>query len=516
MTFDPIRSLADMRHEFGEHGGVNMSIETSTTFTVMNPAMMPEIFQGHRGPDQGGCFLYGRHFNPTVYVLGRQIAALEGAETGYCTASGMAAISATIHQLCDVGEHVVCGDTIYGGTFALFREYLPLKSGIEVTFVDATDVEAVARAIRRTTRVIYVESLSNPKLRVANIPALARLAKERGVRLVVDNTFSPLVLSPIPLGADVVVHSLTKFINGASDIVAGSISGTTEFVTSLMDLHRGSLMLLGPTMDPRSAYEISMRLPHLGLRIQEHSRRALEFSRRLRDLGIRVTYPGLEEHPDYGLLRKIGHRDYGAGGVLTIDLVTRERAYAFMERLQNEQGFGYMAVSLGYFDTLMSASASSTSSEMPEEHLDRIGISPGLVRMSIGYTGTLEQRWEQMATVLAELGAGAAAARHAGGFRSDGPSGASGVQILRPDFESRTASGTLRACAIGSSSSPERAAGSAPRWRSAPPPPARRRCSRPAAVPRWTRRPPAAERTRWSSSPTSHAVAKWTASSRRP
>ena len=129
-------SLADTRHEFGEHGGVNMSIETSTTFTVMNPAIMPEIFQGHRGPDQGGCFLYGRHFNPTVYALGRQIAALEGAENGYCTASGMAAISGTIHQLCNTGDQIVSSDTVYGGTFALFHDYLPLKSGIDVSFAD--------------------------------------------------------------------------------------------------------------------------------------------------------------------------------------------------------------------------------------------------------------------------------------------------------------------------------------------------------------------------------------------
>jgi methionine-gamma-lyase len=403
MRFDPIRSLADMRHEFGEHGGVNMSIETSTTFTVMRADQLPAIFQGHEGPEEG-CFLYSRHFNPTTYVLGRQIAALEGAETGYCTASGMAAISGTIHQLCNAGEHVVSCNAVYGGTYALFHDYLPLKSAIDVSFVDTSDLDAVAAAINERTRLIYVESLTNPTLRVANIPALARLARERGVKLVVDNTFSPLVLSPIPLGADVVVHSLTKFINGASDIVGGSISGTTEFITSLMDLHCGSLMLLGPTMDARSAYDISMRLPHLGLRIVEHSERALAFAHRLRELGFETIYPGLEEHPDHALLKEIGNGDYGAGGVLCLDLGSRERAYAFMERLQNEQGFGYMAVSLGYYDTLMSCPASTTSSEMPDDHREEAGISPGLVRMSVGYTGTLEQRWRQLETVLRSIG----------------------------------------------------------------------------------------------------------------
>jgi methionine-gamma-lyase len=404
MKFDPIRSLADMRHEFGEHGGVNMSIETSTTFTVMEPATMPEIFQGHRGPDQGGCFLYGRHFNPTVYVLGRQIAALEGAAAGYCASSGMGAISSTLLQLCNAGDHIVSSNTVYGGTFALLHDYLPAKSGIEVSFVDTGDLEAVAAAITPATKVLYVETLANPTLRVADIPALARIAADRGVTLVVDNTFSPLVVSPIQLGADVVIHSLTKYMNGASDIVAGAISGTTEFITSLMDLHLGSLMLLGPTLDPRVAYDISMRLPHLALRVQEHSNRALEFSRRLSETGIPTIYPGLEDHPDHALLRSIGNTEYGAGGIFCIDLGTRERAYTFMERLQNEQGFGYMAVSLGYFDTLMSSPASSTSSEMSDEHLVRAGISPGLVRISIGYTGTLEQRWEQLARVLENIG----------------------------------------------------------------------------------------------------------------
>ncbi len=402
-AFDPIESLAEMRHEFGEHGGVNMSVETSTTFTVMDPETMPEIFTGRRGPE-AGWFLYSRHFNPTVFVLGHQVAALEGAETGYCCASGMSAIAGTIHQLCDAGDHVVSGNTVYGGTYALFHDYLPKKSAIDVSFVDTCDLEAVAEAFTPNTRVLYVETLTNPTLRLADVPQLARLAHDRGAKLVVDNTFAPLVVSPIQLGADVVVHSLTKFINGASDAIAGAICGTTEFVTSLMDLHEGSLMLLGPTMDPRIAYEISMRLPHLGLRMTEHARRALVFSQRLREMGIPVIYPGLEEHPDHDLLLRLGNRDYGAGGVLCLDLGSTARAYELMDRLQNERSFGYMAVSLGYFDTLMSNPGSSTSSEMSEEHQERAGISPGLVRLSIGYTGSLEQRWEQLATVLHEIG----------------------------------------------------------------------------------------------------------------
>ncbi|NNE43343.1 MAG: aminotransferase class I/II-fold pyridoxal phosphate-dependent enzyme [Gemmatimonadetes bacterium] len=403
--FDPIESLAAMRHEFGEHGGVNMSIETSTTFTVMDAETMPEIFRGHRGPEQGGCFLYGRHFNPTVYVLGKEIAALEGAEAGYCTASGMSAISATLLQLCDHGDHIVSSNTVYGGTFALLNEYLPAKAGLSVSFVDMTDLAQVEAAFTDRTRVLYVETVSNPTLRVADIPQLARIAHDRGVRLVVDNTFCPLIVSPIQLGADIVVHSLTKFINGASDIIAGAVCGSTEFITSLMDLHGGSLMLLGPTMDPRLAYTVSSRLPHLGLRMAEHSRRAATFADRLQNLGVDVTYPGLESHPDHGLLGRIANPGYGAGGIFCLDLGTTERAHRFMEKLQNDGRFGFMAVSLGYFETLMSCSASSTSSELSEDEQRRAGIRPGLVRVSIGYTGTLEGRWQQFEDALRSVGA---------------------------------------------------------------------------------------------------------------
>ncbi len=397
--FDPMESLADMQHEFGEHGGVNMSIETSTTFTVMDAETMPEIFHGKRGPDRG-CYLYGRHFNPTVYVLGKQLAAIEGAEAGYCSASGMSAIAGTLLQLCATGDHIVSSNTIYGGTFALLNEYLPEKAGLTVSFVDTADLEAIETAFTPKTRALYVETLSNPTLRLADIPALAGIAHRHGVPLVVDNTFCPLMVSPLQLGADIVVHSLTKFINGASDFVAGAVCGSTEFIMSLMDLHNGSLMLLGPTMDPRAAYEIGSRLPHLGLRMAEHSRRAMAFATRLRDLGSPVVYPGLPEHPDHQRFQDLANPEYGFGGIFCLDLGNTERAHRFMEHLQNESRFGFMAVSLGYFDTLMSCSASSTSSELPDDAQRDAGIQPGLVRISIGYTGSLEQRWRQFEEAL--------------------------------------------------------------------------------------------------------------------
>jgi methionine-gamma-lyase len=402
-SFDPIRAMAEARHEFGEHGGVNLSIEASTTFTVLAANMMPRIFRGEGGPfsnaggSTGGCYLYGRHFNPTVFTFGRMLAAMEGAEAGYATSSGIAAIASVLLQLCKKDDRVVAATALYGGTFALLKDYLPSRTGIETTFVDIRDLDAVRAALRSTkARVLYCESMANPTLVVADLPALARIAHDHGAQFVVDNTFSPLILSPIVHGADVVVHSATKFLSGASDVIAGAVCASRDFIGSMMDLHTGSLMLLGPTMDPKIAHELTMRLPHLGVRMQEHGVRAMAYAKRLSALGADVEYPGLPSHPQHALLERLANRGFGAGGLLTVDLGTIARANRFMEILQNEHSFGFMAVSLGYFDTLMSCSGSSTSSELSEEEQRAAGIAPGLVRMSVGITGSLEQRLRQL------------------------------------------------------------------------------------------------------------------------
>lgn len=402
--FDPVASLAATKHTFGEHGGVNMSIEASTTFTVLEAAIMPEIFAGRRSPDHGGCFLYARHFNPTVYTLGRELAALEGAEAGYCCASGMAAVSSSLLQLVDSGDHIVASGAIYGGTHALLHDMWPKKTGVTTTFVPIDDLAAVEAAFTPRTKVLYTETLSNPTLVVADLEALADIAHRHGAALVVDNTFTPVLISPILHGADVVVHSLTKFINGASDLVAGAVVGTTDFIAQLMDLHTGALMLFGPTMDPKAAFEVSMRVPHLPLRMREHSRRAQLFAERLAELGAPVRYPGLPSHPQHALMKRMLNPGYGFGGMLSLDLGDRERAYRFMDILQNEHRFGFMAVSLGYSESLMSCSASSTSSELGDDALRAAGISPGLVRISVGYTGAVEDRWHQLESALRTVG----------------------------------------------------------------------------------------------------------------
>ena len=376
---------------------MNASIENSVTFTVLDADTLPAIFQGKLGPDEGGCYLYGRSFSPTVRNLGRQLAAWEGTEAAYACSSGMAAISATLFNLCNSGDHIVSSNAVYGGTHALLKDFLPKKCGISTTFVDITNHEAVAAAITPHTKAIYTETLANPTLVVADIPVLAEIAHSAGIVLVTDNTFAPMILSPARLGADIVIHSLTKFVSGAADVTAGAICASTNFIHSLMDLHCGPLMLLGPVLDPRGASDLSLRLPHLGLRVQEHSRRALAYAERLHALGARVTYPGLPSHPQHALLSRLRNPGgYDFGGLLTLELDSLPRAKRFMERLQNESGFGLMAVSLGYFDTLMSASAASTSSELTADELSKAGISSGLVRLSVGLTGSLEQRWEQL------------------------------------------------------------------------------------------------------------------------
>lgn len=389
----------------GERGKVFILNDKAELISyVPTPNKAIENPEGNAGPEQGGCYLYGRHFNPTVYTLGRTLAAMENTQAAYPCASGLSGIACTLMQLCRPGDHIVAANTIYGGTYALMHDFFPSRTNVTTTFVDITDLAAVEAAMTDNTKVVFTETVSNPTLAVANLPKLAQLAHDRGAQLVVDNTFSPLMVTPGEHGADVIVHSLTKYINGASDIIAGAVCGTKEFIVSLMGLTEGALMLMGPTMDPQIAFQISLRLPHLQLRVVEHARRAQVFAERLQDLGLPVNYPGLAASPQRDLLASLSNPGYGFGGMLTLDLETTDRAFSFMEFLQNKEGFGYMAVSLGYFETLMSCSASSTSSELSPEAIKEAGIAPGLVRVSIGFTGDLEQRWGQFERGLRSVG----------------------------------------------------------------------------------------------------------------
>ncbi len=389
----PEQDLRDVQH-FGEEGGVVPVIDVAATSTFMNPSDMERTFQG----ELQGCYLYSRHSNPTVNIFGKKIAAMEGAEAAVGVSSGMAAIACTIDQLfrnegTNGGGHLVSARTVYGGTYALFKNVLPAR-GIDVTFVEIADLTAVESAITSETRVVYAETLSNPLLTVTDIRKLAAICKKRKIRLVIDNTFAPLMVRPLELGADVVIHSCTKYISGSSDFIAGVIAGSAEFVASLIDVNHGSVMLTGPVMDPRVAHELYLRLDHLPIRMQAHARMALELAKRMESAKIPVIYPGISSHPQSGLFQEFAHPNYGAGGILTVDCGTADRARILATCLQDAK-FGLYAVSLGFSRTLMSCSAKSTSSEIPAEEQKQIGLSEGLLRFSIGYIGDLDTMWSR-------------------------------------------------------------------------------------------------------------------------
>lgn len=394
--FCPACALQDLK-QFGEFGGVNPSITDSATFTFMKEETMIEAFHG----ETQGCFLYSRHWNPSNKYLAEAMAALEGTESAWVTASGMAAITTTLLQLCNSGDHIVTSVTTYGGTYAFLANYLK-KFNIEVTFVNIADLESVKKALRPNTKVLYTESMTNPMLQISNLPELAKMTKQNGTKLVVDNTFTPMIFSPYVLGADIVVYSMTKFINGKNDCVAGAICASQEFIDSISDVNTGTAMLLGPVLDPLRSSSILKNLSTLHIRMQKHSQNAMYLAEQFKEIGLKFVYPGMPEHPEHELMNELMNKAYGYGGMIAIDVETAERAAPFMELMQ-DKGVGYHAVSLGYFKTLFSNSGKSTSSEVPEEIQKEMGLSPGLIRFSVGLDHDIERTFEMIKSSLEEL-----------------------------------------------------------------------------------------------------------------
>ncbi len=389
MKFDPASQLQDLR-QFGEFGDVNPSVCDSATFTFMQAKTMTDTFHG----ETEGCFLYSRHWNPSNKYLADAMAAMEGTEAGWVTGSGMGAITSTILHLVNCGDHIVSSVTTYGGTFAFLANYLK-KFKVEVTFVDITDLKAVEAAIRPNTRLIYTETMTNPLLQISDIPSLAGIANKNGIKLVVDNTFTPMIVSPARLGAHIVVYSLTKFVNGKNDCVAGAICSSNEFINSLIDVNDGTAMLLGPVLDPFRSSSILKNLHTLHIRMKQHSHNAAYLAEKFAAIGLRTIYPGLPSHPGHELLKSMMNPGYGYGGMIAIDLVTAEKASALMEDMELND-VGYLAVSLGYFKTLFSNSGKSTSSEVPEDVQRKMGLSEGLVRYSVGLDNDIERTWERI------------------------------------------------------------------------------------------------------------------------
>jgi methionine-gamma-lyase len=393
---NPASRIQDLQF-FGEFGGVNPSIADSSTFTYLAGKTMGDVFEGTRE----GCYLYSRHTNPSTSYLGKAIAEMEYMKGAILAASGMGAITSSLLQLCNSGDEIISSRTIYGGTYAFLRNYLP-KFNIKTKFVNATNLVQIENAITHKTKVIYCETMSNPLLEISDITAISVLAKEHKIKLVVDNTFTPMIFSPAKMGADVVIHSLTKFINGTSDTVGGAVCAAEDFIEKMIDVNSGSAMLLGPVMDSMRAASILKNIRTLHLRMKKHSENAQYLSEKFQDDGLRVIYPGLKNHPQHEIMKNTMNDGFGFGGMFVIDIKTREKANKLMEEMQKDN-VGYLAVSLGFYKTLFCAPGSSTSSEISEAEQKDIGLSEGLIRFSVGLDDDIERTYKIIRKCMEKL-----------------------------------------------------------------------------------------------------------------
>ncbi|OSY87535.1 cystathionine beta-lyase [Tenacibaculum holothuriorum] len=397
MEFKPANNIQDLQY-FGEFGGVNPSISDSSTYTFLQAKTMFDTFEGNTD----GCYLYSRHTSPSNLYLAEALAAMEGTENANVAGSGMGAITPTILQICGTGDHIVSSRTIYGGTYAFLKNFTP-RMGIETSFVDITKLDVVEANITESTKMIYCETVSNPLLEVADIKGLSALAKKYNLKLVVDNTFSPLSISPAQLGADVVIHSLTKFINGSSDTMGGVVCASTDFINSQKSVIDGASMLLGSSMDSLRSSSILKNMRTLHIRIKQHSKNTAYLAEKFEADGLKTVYPGLKSHPSHEIFKSMMNNEYGFGGMLTIDAGSLEKANTLMELMQ-ERNLGYLAVSLGFYKTLFSAPGTSTSSEIPEDEQAEMGLTDGLIRFSIGLDNDIERTYKMMKECMKEVG----------------------------------------------------------------------------------------------------------------
>ena len=395
--WSPADKIQDLQF-FGEYGGVNPSIADSSTFTYLSGKTMGDVFEGTRE----GCYLYSRHTNPSTSYLSKAIAEMEGMKGAIISSSGMASITNTILQICNYNDEIISSRTIYGGTYAFFKNYLP-KFRINTKFVDITNIKQIENNISNKTKAIYCETISNPLLEVSDISRIAKIAKKNNLKLIVDNTFTPLIFSPAKLGADIVIHSLTKFINGSSDTVGGVVCSDENFIEDMIDVNCGSAMLLGPVMDSYKAASILKNMRTLHIRMKKHSENAYYLSKKLTSRGVKVIYPGLESHSNHKIMSQSHNKEFGYGGIFVIDTKTESNANKLMEKMQ-KTNLGYLAVSLGFYKTLFSAPGLSTSSEIPENERSVMGLSNGLVRISIGLDNNIERTYDSICKCLQEIG----------------------------------------------------------------------------------------------------------------
>ncbi len=353
-------------------GPVVTPIYATSTFRFRSAQHGAALFAGK---EPG--YIYTRMLNPTVKGLEDCVASLEGGAFGLATSSGMAAIHATLVALCSAGNHVVCSRAVYGPTLGLLQSIMS-GLGVEYSSVDTTDVEQVNAALRPNTKVLFVETPGNPTLVISDLAALAGLCQKRGIKLVVDNTFmTPILQRPLDWGADVVVHSLTKFLNGHADVVGGIIVVRNE-ATYLQ--FRKVLNHLGGVLGPFEAFLVHRGIKTLHLRMQRHCENAIRIARFLESHPkvAAVRYPGLPSHPQYELAQR---QMKGPGGMISFELKSGLEAG---RRVMDSVRLCGLAVSLGGVETLIEHPASMTHASVTEEERSRAGITDGLVRLSVG------------------------------------------------------------------------------------------------------------------------------------
>ena len=382
---------------FGEFGGVNPSISDSSTYTFLSAKSMSDTFEGN----MDGCYLYSRNSSPSNLYLEEALAAMEQTESANVFSSGMAAITSSILQICKSDDHIISSRTIYGGTYAFLKNFTP-KFNIQTSFVDTSKPQEILKAINEKTKIIYCEVVSNPLLEISNIKSISKIAKKHNLKLIVDNTFSPLSVTPAKLGADIVIHSITKFINGTSDTIAGVVCSSKDFINELKDINDGAFMLLGSTMDSLRSSSVLKNLRTLHIRVKKHSENARYLAEMFKKAGVKTVYPGLKEHPSHLLYKKIMNKEYGYGGMLTIDVGTLKKANKLMEKMQ-KHNVGYLAVSLGFYKTLFCAPGSSTSSEISEDEQKIMGLSEGLIRFSVGLDDDIKRTYEIIRKCMKEV-----------------------------------------------------------------------------------------------------------------
>ena len=351
-------------------GAIGTPIFQNTTFLYPNPE--PWAIKGKR---VGDYYIYTRYNNPTIEALEAKVADLEGAEGAVAFSSGMAAISTTLLTMAGEGGHIVSARDLYGGTYTLMRDILP-GLGIEVTFVDTRDTDGFWKALREDTRLVYCESITNPVLKVADIPGLADIAHGRDVPLVVDATFAtPINQNPLELGADVVVHSGTKYLGGHGDVTGGVAATNDELAHDIRD----KMIFYGGCIDPGAAWLMMRGLKTLELRVTRQNATARWLADWLEghDKVVSSIHPELESHPDHEMAQRVLR---AGGGMVTFDLGELEACHRCLEEFKSIT----VASSLGGVESLVSLPIETSHWELDAEERAGLGISDGHVRLSVG------------------------------------------------------------------------------------------------------------------------------------